>query len=139
MAYLFPSAEWLQALQDKLNNDDDYARIAHKWEGDIMFHIEPSESATEPMQLYLDLWHGECRRAFIVDASQEGEVAPAYILSAPYHNFRRILKGELDPMQAMITRKLRVQGSMTYMMRNVPVVLDFVRCAQEIETDFIEG
>jgi hypothetical protein len=35
-------------------------------------------------------------------------------------------------MQAMITRKLRVQGSMAYMMRNVPVVLDFVRCAREI-------
>jgi hypothetical protein len=38
----------------------------------------------------------------------------------------------------MITRNLRVDGSMAYMMRNVPVVLDFVRCAQEIETEFLE-
>ena len=45
---------------------------------------------------------------------------------------------ELDPMQAMITRKLRVQGSMAYMMRNVPVVLDFVRCAQEVDTEYLD-
>ena len=39
---------------------------------------------------------------------------------------------KLDPMQAMMTRKLNVQGSMAMMMRNVPVVLDFVRCAREV-------
>jgi hypothetical protein len=37
----------------------------------------------------------------------------------------------------MVTRKLRVQGSMAYMMRNIPVVLDFVRCAREIDATFL--
>ena len=137
MAYQFPSAEWLKAFEDKLNSDEKYARIAKKWEGDIMFDIEPDGALTEPMKMYLDLWHGKCRKAFIIDNEQESELNPAYILSAPYSNFTRIIKSELDPMQAMITRKLRVQGSMAYMMRNVPVVLDFVRCAQEIETTLL--
>jgi len=35
-------------------------------------------------------------------------------------------------MQAMLTRKLGVQGNMAVMMRSVPVVLDFVRCAREV-------
>jgi len=35
----------------------------------------------------------------------------------------------------MMTRRLHVQGSMAYMMRNVPVVLDFVRCAREVTTE----
>jgi putative sterol carrier protein len=137
MAIKFPSNEWLQALKDKLNNDKNYARIAKDWEGDIMFNIEPEEPLQTTMNLYIDLWHGECRRAFIVEDDQNHALEPAYILSAPYGNFKKILSSELDPMQAMITRKLRVQGSMAYMLRNVPVVLDFVRCAQEIETDYI--
>ncbi len=137
MAYLFPSAEWLKALEEKLNNDENYARIAKKWEGDIMFNIEPDGPLASTMKLYLDLWHGECRKAFVVDDEEASEQKPAYVLSAPYGNFARIIKGELDPMQAMITRKLRVRGSMPYMMRNVPVVLDFVRCAQEVDTELL--
>lgn len=137
MAYKFPSAEWLQALKEKLNADEKYANIAKKWEGDIMFNIEPEGSLTKPVKLYIDLWHGKCRGAYIVDETRTEQLNPAYVLSAPYGNFQRILNSDLDPMQAMITRKLRVQGSMTYMMRNVPVVLDFVRCAQELDTEYI--
>lgn len=137
MAYLFPSNEWLQALKNQLNNDEKYARIAQKWEGDIMFQIEPDGPLTETVYYYTDLWHGECRAAFVILEDQIQEYKPAYVLASPYGHFSRLLKGDLDPMQAMITRKLKVHGSMSYMMRNVPVVLDFVRCAQAIDTEFL--
>ena len=66
MAYSFPSPEWLQALKDKLNNDEKYAQTAQKWEGEIVFFIEPGGPIQETMIFYTDLWHGECRDAFIV-------------------------------------------------------------------------
>jgi len=137
MTYIFPSAAWLDALKDQLNHDEKYARIAKNWEGDIVFDIEPEGGLTAPVKLYIDLWHGACRQVFEVDAAKEAQISPAYTLRASYTNFRRILDGQLDPMQAMITRKLRVQGSMSYMMRNIPVVLDFVRCAQEIDSQYV--
>ncbi len=137
MPHKFLSAEWLQALKDKLNTDPQYARVAKNWEGDIMFSVEPENASDAPIRLYLDLWHGACRDAFVVeDDEQIAQRKPAFILHAKYPVFQRIIASELDPMQAMITRKLKVQGSMAYMLRNVPVVLDFVRCAQEIETEF---
>jgi putative sterol carrier protein len=138
MVHKFPSIGWLMALKDKLNSDEKYAKVASKWEGDIMFQIEPDDLLTTPTYYYTDLWHGKCRDAYVVDQEQVDDLTPAYLLSAPYSNFSRLLKGELDPMQAMITRKLKVKGSMAYMMRNVPVVLNFVRCAQEIETQFLD-
>ena len=61
---------------------------------------------------------------------------PVFILRAPYKNFARVVTGELHPMQAMMTRKLQVKGNMAVLMRNVPTVLDFVRCAREV-TDSI--
>ena len=118
MPYKFPSATWLQALKEKLNSDEKYAQVARKWEGDLMFHIEPGDNPVEIRYFYLDLWHGTCRDAFIPNETQLTNLKPAYILKAPYEHFIRLLKGELDPMQAMITRKLKVQGSMAYMMRN---------------------
>ena len=56
-------------------------------------------------------------------------------MSASRAHLLRILSGDLDPMQAMLTRKLQVQGSMGYVLRNVPVVLDFVRCCRRVELD----
>jgi len=139
MAHLFPSPEWLQAFQEKLNSDEKYAQTAHAWEGAIVLFIEPDGLGQKASIFYLDLWHGKCRQAFMAaDENQLKTLAPAYVLSAQYQNFVRVLKGQLDPMQAMITRKLKVQGSMGYMMRNVPTVLEFVRCAKEIDTRFVE-
>jgi putative sterol carrier protein len=131
----FPTAEWTQAFMDKLNGDAQYAEIARNWEGDISFAIEPGGTLTKPLVIYLDLWHGKCRKSIFQDKPLD--VMPSFILKAPYDNFVKILKGELHPMQAMMTRKLQVQGNMAVMMRNVPTVLDFVRCAKENTDEFV--
>lgn len=126
----FPDNKWLQSLTDKLNTDTQYAEIAKNWEGDMVFDIEIDDHYPQRRRLYLDLWHGKCRQAYPL--ADDASVNPKFTLIAPYGNFIQVLQGKLDPMQAMITRRLRVQGNMVYMMRNVPVVLDFVRCAREI-------
>lgn len=131
----FPTEEWIRTLQDKLNCDERYAQIAHKWEGDMLFMVEPGGHLDQPVTFYLDLWHGKCRKAIRVDDNQE--IKAAFSLKGPYDNYVRLLKGEMDPMQALLTRKLGVQGNMTVLMRNVPTVLDFVRCCREITTEFI--
>jgi putative sterol carrier protein len=131
----FPSAEWMQVIKYKLNNDEKYAQIAKNWEGDLRLIIEPDPSLTEIIWLYFDLWHGTCRDAFIED--QTSTKKPVFILIAPYGNYIKILSGEVGAMQALMTRMVSVRGSMTYMMRNVPTVLDFVRCCQEVTHSWI--
>jgi putative sterol carrier protein len=134
MSILFPSDAWIKALQDILNTDEEYARIAHNWEGDLMFVIEAESPRTEPMYMYMDLWHGKCREASQV-ASVNAKKS-SFLLAAPFSVFQRIVQGKLDPMQAMMTRQLKVTGSMVYMMRNVPTVLKFVKCATKIDSEF---
>jgi len=131
----FPEAEWIEALMNKLNSDERYAQVARNWEGDLLFDIEAGGSLKLPVRFYLDLWHGRCREAYMVEG--ELKVKPAFILKAPYDNYVRILRGELDPMQALLTRKLSLQGNMAVLMRNIPTVLDFVRCAREITDRYL--
>jgi putative sterol carrier protein len=64
-------------------------------------------------------------------------VNPAFTMKGTYENYIRLLKGDLDPLQAMLTRKLGLQGNMAVMMRNVPTVLDFVRCCREVTDGFV--
>jgi putative sterol carrier protein len=131
----FPSEEWLQALVEKLNSDDKYAQIARNWEGDMAFVIEPGGPLKEDMKFYLDLWHGKCRDGYMIEPGQKVEAV--FTLKGPYMNFKRILKGEVDPMQALLTRKVGVQGNMAVLMRSVPTVLDFVRCCREVTDGFL--
>ena len=126
----FPSKEWVQIFKDKLNSDAQYAEIARNWEGDVFLTVEPGESLENQITIYLDLWLGKCREAYIVENGLDQEAA--FMLKGVYEDYLLVLIGNLHPMQAMLTRKLSVRGNMGLLMRNVPTVLDFVRCAQEI-------
>ncbi|MFC2065088.1 SCP2 sterol-binding domain-containing protein [Chloroflexota bacterium] len=131
----FPSLEWLQSFHEKLNSDKQYRRIAAKWEGDICVVVEPDDNFEDRLLYYWDLWHGQCNRVAILDSIDDED--PAFIITSSYGNFTQVLQGKLDPMQAMLTRKLKVKGNMAVMMRSVPVVLDFVRCAREITDEIM--
>ncbi|MCS7247210.1 MAG: SCP2 sterol-binding domain-containing protein [Anaerolineales bacterium] len=132
---IFPEKDWFFKLKEKLNSDERYAEIARNWEWDLLFVIEADEVLKETLSVYLDLWHGTCRDVKIVE--DERQTQATFVLSAPYQNYVALLSGKLDPMQAMLTRKLRVRGNMAIMMRNVPTVLDFVRCCREITDGFV--
>lgn len=131
MTAIFPSEEWLRGLENKLNSDARYGAIARDWEGDLFIFIEPSGNLEKQLTLYLDLWHGKCRKVHY-QPQPESYPNPTFTLTATYANITAILAGNLNVITAMMTSKLNVKGSMGYMIRNIPTVLEFVRCAQEV-------
>ena len=65
MAYTFATDEWVKALQVELNASDAYKKAAEKWEGDFYFVLEAGQGIPEDTYLYLDLWHGDAREAYL--------------------------------------------------------------------------
>lgn len=135
MSALFPSQAWVEALVRVLNSDARYAEIARNWEGDLLFVVKPDGAGgdlteSRSSHVYLDLWHGKCRSGRYLPAGDQDLPKPAFTLTAAFGQFANILGGELDPMQAMLTRRLQVAGNMAYILCNIPVVLDFVRCCR---------
>ena len=106
MPAVFPSADWLNLLEDKLNDDSHYNTIAKNWEGDLAFDIQPADTLTQPVLMYLDLWRGKCRNVEYAPNPAK-HPKPTFILRSPYNNFAAILQGKLDPMTAMMTSKLK--------------------------------
>ncbi len=131
----FPTDEWLEALIEKLNTDERYAQVAGNWEGDMLVKIEPGGNLQQPRTFYLDLWHGKCRSGRVISNQETPNAVVS--LTLPYENGVHLLIGKLDVMQALLTRKIGVKGNMAILMRNVPTVLDFVRCCREVTDSFI--
>ncbi|HWC71856.1 MAG TPA: SCP2 sterol-binding domain-containing protein [Actinomycetota bacterium] len=123
--YEFPREDWFGALADAINASEAYRAAASDWEGDIAFLIEADPERGVPTDVwgYLDLWHGACRSARLT--SPEAGADAEFAISAAYRRWKDVVRGELDPVRAMMQGKLRVRG-------DLPKILRYVQAAQEL-------
>ncbi len=131
----FGSEEWVKALQQELNASPAYAEAAKNWEGDFYFVVDPEGPVTSPMYLYMDLWHGNCREAFV--AQDKNAKTPAFVMSGLYSKWQKVVLAQLDPIQALMTGQLKLKGNMVMVMKNVKAAQEIVRACTRIETDFV--
>ena len=136
MPYLFPSPEWVEQLRIEINRNQAYRRSGKTWEGDFYFTVEAVPGLKEPFELYLDLWHGECRDAHVVTG--KGIKKPEFVIAGSLDTYRRIFTKKLDPIQALMTRKLKLEGNMMKIMRSVKATIDLVNCCSLIDTVYPE-
>jgi len=134
MAILFGSQEWLDALRKALETSQTYKEAAKNWEGDIYFVVEPDASYKNRHIMYLDLWHGECREARAI--TDENEKSPKYSIVGPFTNWKQILTKKVDPVQSMMTGKIKVKGDMAQIMKMPRAAVELVNCATAFETLF---
>ena len=128
MSYPFPSVEWTAALCEAVNTSAAYAKAAKKWEGDLILQIDDQRG------VYLDLWHGECRKATYYEDA--GEVDAEFCIAASMKQWRDILTGKLDPIQALMKRQLKLDGNLVKILKNVKAAQELVVCAASIPSDF---
>ncbi|WP_299030216.1 SCP2 sterol-binding domain-containing protein [uncultured Thermanaerothrix sp.] len=134
MSIPFPSDAWIKAMMEDLNQSQAYAEAAKNWEGDFYFIIEPGGNLDRTVILYMDLWHGKCREAFEVTDPEARK--PAFRLSGPVQTWKKVMTRQLDPMQAMMTGQLRLQGNMAMVMKNVRAAKELVESCTRIPTIF---
>ncbi len=134
MAISFGSQEWLDALKKALETSQAYKEAAKNWEGDIYFVVEPDASYSNRHIMYLDLWHGQCREARAI--ADENEKSPKYRIVGPFTNWKQILSKKVDPVQSMMTGKIKVKGDMAQIMKMPRAAVELVNCATAFETLF---
>jgi putative sterol carrier protein len=134
MTIAFASNEWASALMEVINKSEAYRSAAKTWEGDFYFIVEPEGSLTERSILYVDLWHGDCRDAFV--AESEAIRNPEFVINAPVSAWKQVVTKQLDPIQALMTRRLKLRGNMMKIMRAVKAAQELVNCCTMVPTQF---
>jgi len=134
MASMFGSDEWIKTFMDEINDSHAYEKSALNWEGDFFFVITPKTMYDETAVYYIDLWHGKCRDAFLVE--DESQFSPAFRMETSDTNWKAIIDKKLDPIQGMMTRKIKLKGNMAKIMRYVKAAQELVNCATRVPTEF---
>jgi len=130
----FPSDEWIKELSNQLNASESYEQSAKDWEGDFIFVVEPDGAYEGTAYLFLSLLHGKSPDAAMIASEDEREAE--FVIRAPYGNWRKVIEGELEPIQGMMTRKLRLTGNLMKVMRYPKAAMEIIACCTLIDTEF---
>ena len=136
MAYQFATEEWVKALQQELNSSEAYREAAKKWEGDFYFVVEKGQGIDEDVYLYLDLWHGEARQAYLQE--DPGSQKTAFELRAPLDTWKGVLNKQIDPIRGIMTRQLKLKGNMMKIMKSPKAATELVESAAAVDTTWPE-
>jgi putative sterol carrier protein len=136
MGILFPSEEWIEAAMVEVNESADYAEAAKNWEGDILFVVTAIPGEREAAQLYMDLWHGECREAFKV--AEAARQSSEFVITAPFPVWRKVLEGKVDPIRGLVSRQLKMKGNMMKVLKAPKAAVELVNACMLVATEWPE-
>ncbi len=129
LADLF-TERWFRRWQEELNASEAYRHAARHWEWPVVLVVRPEPTAGFPTQLalYLDLYHGECRA---IRVAQRGDRdAVKYVIEGDAETWRQILHRELDPVMALMQRKLHLEkGGLLALSRHLKAARELVLAA----------
>ena len=130
---VFPSQEWAEIFQLRLNTNPAYAEAAAAWEGDILLLVLPDAPGAPAPGIHLDLSHGQCREArFLVDGQQtESE----FVYQGRRENWSKLLHHELDTVKAILDGTFQVKGNLAKAMRFTRAAKELVETAAGIPAD----
>jgi len=124
----------------EINNNKAYEEAARTWEGDFYFITEPGGPVKEPVYMYVDLYHGKCRKAEIV--TDPKKYNPEFIIAAPYHIWKKICLKQLDSTQALITKQSKLmtgsRGTLGKIMRYTKAANELTNCTARLPTEWLD-
>jgi putative sterol carrier protein len=104
------TAAWAEACARELNTRVSYREAAATWEGAIILELT-TEREDGSREVFLDLWHGECRTARSASLS-DVELA-SYVLRGSAGAWHQVLSGRVPPLFAIMAGRLQlVKGAL---------------------------
>ena len=109
---LFPSKEWAEEAVRLTNADPEASLAGADWEADFGIVIDAEKGKLDrPFTVHVVPRDGKIVKLKVLREPDElDEIEPSYVARAPYSVWKALLKGELDPVEAVLKRRITVQG-----------------------------
>lgn len=137
---VFPSKEWCEEAVRLTNADPESAAAGADWEADfgIVMEAEPGKLAAD-FTIHVQPRNGRIDRVEVLrDKDDLDEIEPAYFARAPYSVWKALLKGELDPIEAVLKRRISVQGDLQPLIERARYKGIGDRVLAQIPTTFVD-
>ncbi|MHA2298357.1 MAG: SCP2 sterol-binding domain-containing protein [Candidatus Hodarchaeales archaeon] len=132
----FLTDEWIKEYKEVVNASKTYEEAAATWEGDFYFTVTDVGENKETVKLYMDLWHGKARDAFLVTEDKKPPKDPEFEYSGPYDNWLLLLDGKIDPIKGLMTRKFKLKGNYAKVLKATKAAKELVACSRDVQTEY---
>ncbi len=137
---VFPSEGWLAAVIEAVNRHPDLPRALAGLPADLAAVVEAAPPAVPAA---VAAWGRHDRRRIaewrlLEDEDEILELGPAYVVRGPYRLWKELLLRQADPLQAVLSGGLRVQGDLEALVKraNYRYVLD--QALARVATEFAD-
>lgn len=134
----FLSRQWVAACGRAINASTAYRDASLGWtHGALSLVVTPQPEIgwTDTASVWLDLERGECRGARLITVDQADDAA--FRLTGGYRAWRELLRGELKPVPAIMSRKIKLEGSYAILMRFVRSAEELIAAVATVPTTFL--
>ena len=135
----FATLQWAEAFRAEIEACAVYRKAGRGWtHGPIAFVVRaaPALGVPAPIALWLDLEAGRCRSARVVTIAEAAR-AP-FCVEGAYADWQSVVRRQLDPVKAIVTRRLSLRGSLFTLLRYVPAAMALVGCALRVPAEFAD-
>jgi putative sterol carrier protein len=138
MAISYPSEEWIQEYQDRLNDSEEYSETGDGWgvgfNGDFVFHLVADDRLPEDRYFFVGLEDGQCTDAYEIE--DPDEVDAGFVYRGDYSDWVRLNEGEVGAIDGMMSGVFELDGDMQKVMQYSDASTVQVETASEIDTEY---
>lgn len=137
---VFPSKEWCEEAIRLVNADPEASEAGAGWVGDFGAIVEAEAGKlAQPFCVHVTPRNGRIEKFHVVpDPDDFDEIEPAYLARAPYSVWKQMICGELDPMDALLKRRVALKGDAQPLLERVRYAGIGQRVLARMETKFVD-
>ena len=136
----FPSKEWCEEAARLCNEDPEIAAAGVGWQGDFgaVVGAEPGKLA-RAFTVHVVPRDGRIQKMRVLDDPDDlEELEPAYLARAPYSVWKALLQGTLDPVEAVLKRRIQVEGDLQQLIERMRYKGIADRVFAALETQYLD-
>lgn len=136
----FPSKEWCEEAVRLTNADPEASAAGQGWTGDFGAVVDPEPGKlARPFVVHILPKNGRIEKLHVLtDPDDLDEFEPAYVARAPYSVWKELLRGTLDPVEAVLKRRISVKGDLQPLIERMRYKGIADRVFAQLKTEFID-
>lgn len=136
----FPSKEWCEEAVRLTNADPESVAAGQGWTGDFgaVVEAEPGKLSAA-FVVHIVPENGRIKKLRVLDEPDDlDEFEPAYVARAAYSVWKELLRGTLDPVEAVLKRRIAVKGDLQPLIERMRYKGIADRVFAALKTEFID-
>lgn len=116
-----------------LNESEDYANAGKGWKGALLMVMKACGEIEDDVKAFVDVEDGKCRGITLLGPGEDSPEDPAMSITGTMYIWRELAFQERDPIQALMTGVLELEGDMSLAMRFSRAALELARAAENTD------